>query len=255
VIRARERVRVQVVRKGRVVAEVESEGNTLTSDFLAKFRTEVTENVDYQLIKPLYAIGVRYDTTLYGSATLVPADITVDDVNMQLKVTKAVTVNATGQINCVVLWMDSISPENEVTVVYLSEPLAVSAGDIVNVYYVGNFYMVAENLKGILADATLDHRNMTLRVMQRLAGTVTDSLRVARVDYLDPNAVTIMSVNTQNDPSTYTVVAPQTLAPQTFDLKTIKFCDSGGRVLLTWVKATALRVPAGFALSIRVQVA
>jgi uncharacterized protein YkuJ len=255
VIRARERVRVQVVRGGRVVAEVESEGNTLTSAFLTKFRTEVTENADYQLIKPLYAMGVRYGTALYGSATLTPADITVDDVNMMLKVTKGITVNTTGQINCVVLWMESISPENEVTVVYLDSPLAVSAGDIVNVQYTGNFYMVAENLKGILADATLDHRNMTLRVMQRLAGLVTDSLRVARVDYLDPNAVTVMSVNTQNDTANYTVVAPQTTAPQTFDLKTIKFCDSQGRTLLTWLKATALRVPAGFALSVRVQVA
>jgi len=179
----------------------------------------------------------------------------VDDVNMVLKVTKGVTVNTTGQVNCVVLWMESIAPENEVTVVYLDSPLTVSAGDVVYVEYVGNFYMVAENLKGILSDASLDHRNMTLRVMQRLAGLVTDSLRVARVDYLDPNAVTVMSTSTQNDTANYVIVAPQTLAPQTFDLKTIKFCDSQGRVLLTWVKATALRVPAGFALSIRVQVA
>ena len=254
-IRAKERVEVRVIRRGRVVAEVESEGNTLTSAFLARLRTELTSNVDVNRVLPLSAVEIRSDATVLGSATLTSGDVTIDDTTKEIRVSKSVTVSTSGTVNTVALVAGTDADRHDVTVVTLDSPVSVTTGDIVVVAYTGRFYCVADNLLGLLSDASLYDTPLVLRIYQRLANVVTYCMRVAKVEYVDDVGNVALSVDTLNDTDNAIIIAPQTATTIAFNLKTIRFCDSGGRTLLSWIKATALRIPANTYLQVRVQVA
>jgi hypothetical protein len=253
-LKAKEEVRIQVIRDGKVIYDVKEKGNTLTSDFLLLFKQEVTANSDVLKIPPLYQIEASDQTVTLGTATLSSSDISIDTANLKLTVNKSINITTAGVLRYIYLWLGSGSPLVVMTSMAVTTYITVNVGDVVIVTYTGTFSIVASNLAGLLSDASLTYNNMIVRLLYRLANQSTASLRVANVSYCDEQGNGILLVSTQNDNSNYVIIAPQTAMPQTANIKIIKFMDSLATDLLVWTKASAVSIPQGSNVSISVNV-
>jgi len=253
-LKAKEKIRIKVIRNGKIVYDVEEKGNTLTSDFLLLFKQEVTANTDVLKIPPLYQIEASDQTVTLGTATLSSSDITIDTTNLKLTVNKSINITTAGVLRYIYLWLGSDSPLLVMTTMPVTTYITVNVGDVVVATYEGTFSIIASNLSGLLSDASLTYSMLITRLLYRLANQSSASLRIARVSYCDDLGNAILYVETQNDNSNYVIIAPQTAMPQTANIKIIKFNDSTAVDLLIWTKATAVNIPQGSNVSISVNV-
>jgi hypothetical protein len=258
VLRARERIRVQIVRQGRVVHDREYRVNTLNPMFLSRFRRELTETTDILHVKPIYVMTLGIDigvaTALVDSPPITSSDITIDDANLQIKVTKQVTVTATGSLYHVDIWCGTGNKEYILTGLDISPPVSVNANDVVTVIYTANYFISASNLTGILSDASITYANIVRRLYRRLANLTALCMRIAKVEYVDDAGTMWLSTTTQNNPDTATIKAPSTPAPASFNLKTVRLCASDGMTMISFVKATAIPVQANSPIEVTISV-
>jgi hypothetical protein len=257
-LRAREKVVIRVVRQGRVIHDREYMVNTLSPSFLSRFRSELTDTADKLYVKPIYVLTLGIDTgiatALVDSPPITSSDITIDDINLQIRVTKQVTVAVAGNLYHVDIWCGDGSKEYVLTGFDISPPVNVRANDTVILTYTANYFITTSNLTGILSDASTIYTNIVLRLYQRLANLTASCMRIAKVEYVDDAGSVRLSVATQNDPGAATINAPSTPAPASFNLKTVRLCASDGMTMISFVKATALSVPANVPIAITIRV-
>jgi hypothetical protein len=258
-LKASERVRIQVIRNGSVVHDREYRVNTLNPSFLSRFRSELTYTADSLYVKPMYVMTLGIDTgiatALVDSPPITSSDVTIDDINLQIKVTKQVTVTAAGNLYHVDIWCGDGNKEYVLTGLDISPPVNVNVNDVVILTYTANYFITTSNLTGILSDASAIYANIVLRLYQRLANLTTSCMRIAKVEYVDDAGSVQLSVTTQNNPDAATINAPQTPAPASFNLKTVRLCASDGVTMISFVKATAVPVPANTPIGITISVA
>jgi hypothetical protein len=254
-LRAREKVTIRVVRQGRVIEEREVTGNTLTSDFLTLFRRELTAKADAVLVPPIYSVKLMYGTEIRGSATVTSTDVSVDTIELRITVNKSVQITSGGLIDRVVLYCGFAGEEVAMTTVAITPAVSANAGDLVSVTYTATFSMAVSGQTGLLSDATLEYTNLVVKLLLRLAGRDTTSMRVAYAIFRNSLENSVAEGPTDNDDVNYVVRAgPFTVTFDT-DVKSIVMFTSAMGMLLRWVKATATAVRSGSTLSVAVRVA
>jgi hypothetical protein len=254
-LRAREKVLLRVIRHGRVVEEREVTGNTLASDFLTLFRRELTARSDVVLVPPVYSVKLVYGTEVRGSATVTSADVSVDTVELKITVSKAVQITTGGLIDRVVLYCGFAGEEVLMTTVGIAPAVSANAGDLVSVTYTAILSMAVSGQTGLLSDATLEYTNLVVKLLLRLAGRDTTSMRVAYAIFRNSLENPVAEGPTDNDDVNYVVRAGPFTVTYDTDVKSVVMFTSAMGMLLRWIKATATAVRSGSTVSVAVRVA
>ena len=244
---------VRIVRGGRVVYEFAGRTNELF--YLPLFyKPEVTANTDvvkFQRISKMYLSDDYNNHTV--RIDINPDDIIIDETAMTMSVTKVGTATYKAWSNRVYLSGVADSQLLHFIRVRINDVL-VNVGDVVYIRYVGKLYLTLSNPGGILSDAVMDYTELLRRLYYRFKGTTTQSLRIAKVEYVDDAGNVVLSVSTNNDTSNYVVRAPLTMVPGTVKVKTVRLCDSSGTALIRFTKPEPVVIPAGSAIKTEVTI-
>jgi len=253
-IRAKEVVRLRVIRNDIVVKERLCSGNTLTSYFRDRWATEVTYTEEAYLVPyinymKLYSYGYEV-----AGATVSTGNFTVDYAGKKLTMVKSVTVNYTGDITDLGLGNLYGGTYNEVTKVGITPPISVTAGDTVEITYEATFSLSASELGGVLSDASVYDIELLSRLLDRLSNRAYKSMTVLKVTLASPEGA-VLTLNTANDTANKRIVVPSTTLTTPVELKEIVMLAPDLTSLFRFVKATTTSMPAGsvFSLSVKVE--